>query len=232
MNISGITQRLGEILLRKDDTQEIDFITWTATAVMHCTSLEEDIYTLREKYEEQIHVIEKLNQQLEELINAKIEHESLLLEKFRDLLNAKKLKIRDQQRLLASTNVNPNKGKRIRIIQSRRFVSLTSTFLKSYNPPTLGAHQVRDVLQKACQNAKQVALHPLMLLNQMMTEHLKMFPLITKARFLQRLRLSALIFLKRKTRMRTITIMTITWTLYQLPNPLKDLLSENPAECL
>lgn len=100
--------------MRKDDSQEIDFISWTATAVIRCTSLEEEIYTLREKYEEQSHVVGKLNQQLEELINAKIEHENLLLEKFRDLLNAKKLKIRDQQRLLASANVDPNKGMRIR----------------------------------------------------------------------------------------------------------------------
>ena len=109
-NILGITQRLGEISLRKDDSQEIDSIKWAATAVMSFNTVEKNMEDLRVKYEEQSLIIEKLSQQLEELIKAKIEHENALIGKFRDLLNAKKLKIRDQQRLLATAKVDPRKG--------------------------------------------------------------------------------------------------------------------------
>ena len=117
-NISGITQRLGEILLRKDESQEIDSISWTATAVMRSTTLEKQMEDLREKYDEQSRTVETLNQQLEDLIVAKLEHENALLKKFQDLLNAKKLKIRDQQRLLASAKVDPAKGMNLRLCTS------------------------------------------------------------------------------------------------------------------
>ena len=49
----------------------------------------------------------KLNEALEELVRLKIEHEDGLLEKFSLLLNEKKLKIRDQQRLLTGATVDP-----------------------------------------------------------------------------------------------------------------------------
>lgn len=96
--------------MRKDDSQEIDSIKWAATAVMSFNTVEKNMEDLRVKYEEQSLIIEKLSQQLEELIKAKIEHENALIGKFRDLLNAKKLKIRDQQRLLATAKVDPQKG--------------------------------------------------------------------------------------------------------------------------
>lgn len=53
--------------------------------------------------------VEELKSQLQELIKAKETDENQLLEKFRDLLNGKKLKIRQQQRLLASADVDPAK---------------------------------------------------------------------------------------------------------------------------
>jgi hypothetical protein len=43
---------------------------------------------------------------LDELIQAKKDDESALLEKFRDLLNEKKVKIREQQRVIASASVD------------------------------------------------------------------------------------------------------------------------------
>lgn len=106
-NISGITQRLGEISLKKDEDQEIDSISWAATAVTRSTDLEVEVKDLRGKYEEQGRMMERLNQQLESLIQAKIEHENSLLEKFRELLNAKKSKIRDLHRALAGVKVDP-----------------------------------------------------------------------------------------------------------------------------
>jgi hypothetical protein len=109
-NISGITQRLGEIALTKDEDIEIDPTAWAGIAVTRATNLEQEVRDLTVKYNEQGNTIQKLNQQLEDLVEAKIQHETALLEKFRELLNAKKLKIRDQQRLLASAKVDPQKG--------------------------------------------------------------------------------------------------------------------------
>ena len=112
-NISGITQKFGEIHLKENEHQEIDAISWCGAAVQRSTSLEIEVEDLRAKYKEQSRTIEKLNQQLEEFVGAKKTHEDTLLDKFRELLNAKKLKIRDQQRLLASARVDSKQAAKI-----------------------------------------------------------------------------------------------------------------------
>ena len=109
-NLSGVTQRIGKIPIKKDENQEIDTIGWVGTAVARSEILENELVGLKARSEEQNNVIQKLNQQLEDLINSKKANEDSLLEKFRELLNAKKLKIRDQQRLLATSKVDPSKG--------------------------------------------------------------------------------------------------------------------------
>jgi hypothetical protein len=53
--------------------------------------------------------IKKMEDALEELVKLKDAHENALLEKFSILLNEKKLKIRDQQRLLSASNVDPDR---------------------------------------------------------------------------------------------------------------------------
>ena len=105
-NISGITQKLGEIVFEKDETEELDIVRWAGTAVERSDKLEEEVRDLTFRYDEQSKRAEKLNDQLETLIKAKAEHEESLLRSFRDLLNTKKLKIRDQQRLLASAEID------------------------------------------------------------------------------------------------------------------------------
>lgn len=109
-NIAGVTQRVGEIPLRLDEEQEISLFEWTATAVDKTSDLKVALRDLNSKYQDQAQIIQKFNDQLEDLIQAKREHENSLMEKFRDLLNAKKLKIRDQQRLLATAKIDPQKG--------------------------------------------------------------------------------------------------------------------------
>ena len=113
-NVSGITQRLGEVTLGVLDEEEaserVELLDWVTVAVDRANLLEDKVEDLSLKYDEQGKAIEKLNQQLEELIEAKREHENSLLEKFQALLNSKKLKIRDQQRLLAGAKVDPHKG--------------------------------------------------------------------------------------------------------------------------
>lgn len=51
--------------------------------------------------------IDDLTAQLEDLVKAKKSHQDEMLRKFAALLNTKKLKIRDQQRLLAHSKVDP-----------------------------------------------------------------------------------------------------------------------------
>jgi len=109
-NISGITQRLGEIAFRQDNDEAIELYEWAAAAADTTTDLARAMRDLNTKYQAQADTIKKLNEQLEDLIQAKKQHETLLLEKFQALLNAKKLKIRDQQRLLAGAKVDPQKG--------------------------------------------------------------------------------------------------------------------------
>ena len=117
-NISGITQKLGEIVFTKDETEELDIIRWAGTAVERSNSLEEEVRELTFRYDEQSKRAEKLNDQLETLIKAKVEHEDSLLRSFRDLLNTKKLKIRDQQRLLASAKIDLKQAAKLKNARS------------------------------------------------------------------------------------------------------------------
>jgi hypothetical protein len=109
-NISGIHQRLGEVALKRDEDLEVDVTGWVSTAVERAASLEGKVSSLDRSLRQQEEVIRKLNQQLDDLVKAKREHEDALLGKFKELLNAKKLKIRDQQRLLATARVDSSTG--------------------------------------------------------------------------------------------------------------------------
>ena len=109
--ISGITQRLGTIGLHQDEAQAIELFEWAGIAAAATTALETEVATLSAKYQDQQKALIKLSSQLKDLTKTKEEHENVLLEKFMELLNAKKLKIRDQQRLLAGAKVDPDKGK-------------------------------------------------------------------------------------------------------------------------
>lgn len=117
-NISGITQKLGEIILNEDDKQELDIISWAGIAVQRSNELEDEVRELTSKYYEQSKMLESLNKQLDDLVQAKKRHEDTLLEKFRELLNTKKLKIRDQQRLLAGAKVDPKQAAKIESARS------------------------------------------------------------------------------------------------------------------
>jgi hypothetical protein len=64
---------------------------------------------LQIKYKEQQETLDKLNEHFKELNKAKADYETELFEKFALLLNEKKLKIRDQQRLLSCATVDPAK---------------------------------------------------------------------------------------------------------------------------
>ncbi|KAL8682724.1 MAG: hypothetical protein Q9186_001235 [Xanthomendoza sp. 1 TL-2023] len=122
-SISGIHQKLGEFSLSSDPNQSINILDWTSTAVLRAKNLESQTLSLQQKLTEQMAIAQKLNQQLEELIKAKKEHEDSLLEKCALLINEKKAKIRDQQRLLVIAKPDP---KKLKEVQSARQTSTLS----------------------------------------------------------------------------------------------------------
>ncbi|KAI4191698.1 MAG: hypothetical protein LQ350_008744, partial [Teloschistes chrysophthalmus] len=72
------------------------------------------------KLAEQTKVADKLRAQLEDLISAKQEHEDAILQKCAVLINEKKAKIRDQQRLLATAKPDPETLKKVQSAAARQ----------------------------------------------------------------------------------------------------------------
>ncbi|KAL2353273.1 hypothetical protein BJ546DRAFT_982213 [Cryomyces antarcticus] len=106
-NISGITQRLGTVTLDQHDEQEIALFDWCGLAAHTATAANADAVALTARCDALQKTIAQLTTQLDDLVTAKKEHEDALIAKFAELLNAKKLKIRDQQRLLAEVKLDP-----------------------------------------------------------------------------------------------------------------------------
>jgi hypothetical protein len=114
-NIGGITQRLGSIKLGQDDErEEVSPFDWVDTAVANGDELRNQLHQLQASISGQQDEMAKLNQQLDDLVQAKKQHEEELLKKFAVLLNEKKLKIRDQQRLLRGAKIDPAAAKTVR----------------------------------------------------------------------------------------------------------------------
>ena len=107
-NIGGITQRLGDIKLQQDDEkEEVAAFEWVDAAVATADDLRTHLETLQTSVDDQRQQVQSLSKQLDDLVKAKKDHEDELLSKFTALLNAKKLKIRDQQRLFAGARIDP-----------------------------------------------------------------------------------------------------------------------------
>lgn len=108
--IDSNQQRLGTIEL-KETVADDDFL-WDGLAAGAKLNAEarQHVNDLDAKLAEQIENNRKLQEQLKELIAAKEESEIQMLQKFTELLNAKKSKIRDQQRVLATAMVDEDKG--------------------------------------------------------------------------------------------------------------------------
>ncbi|PWY86322.1 hypothetical protein BO94DRAFT_624531 [Aspergillus sclerotioniger CBS 115572] len=116
--IHTITQRLGSIILRQDDEQAIQLFDWSAVAVTRADFLEQRLSTLQQQCHTAENTINQLSRQIEELISAKGRHEDQLMTNFTQALNQKKLKIRNQQRLLASAKVDMDEVGRDRAASS------------------------------------------------------------------------------------------------------------------
>ncbi|KAI4138673.1 MAG: hypothetical protein LQ341_004560 [Variospora aurantia] len=106
-SISGIHQKLGELSLAADPDTNINLFDWTSTAIARAETAQAEADDLQRRLATQTETMKQLHQQLEELIQAKKDHEDTLLQKFCILLNEKKAKIRDQQRILATAKPDP-----------------------------------------------------------------------------------------------------------------------------
>lgn len=93
------------------EEEQLDLMDLAGEAAQDAQKTADEILNFRQEADLNKEKISKLTEQLKGLEEAKLEHENALLAKFSQLLNAKKLKIRDQQRLLAGASVDPDAGK-------------------------------------------------------------------------------------------------------------------------
>ena len=112
--IDQITQKLGSIEL-KETEEEIQLFDWATSAVDQDRSLQEEVSALRSKSEADQATITALQARITDLVKAKGEHEEQLISKFAVLLNEKKLKIRNQQRILSTAKVDEDKLTRLKL---------------------------------------------------------------------------------------------------------------------
>ncbi|KAL6233904.1 hypothetical protein BDW75DRAFT_241619 [Aspergillus navahoensis] len=107
--IQTITQKLGSLTLHQDEERDIELFDWTNLAIARADILEQRFNSLLDRFRTAESTIKLLDNQLEEFISSKNQHERQLLAGFVQFLNEKKLKIRNQQRLLASAEVDSEK---------------------------------------------------------------------------------------------------------------------------
>jgi hypothetical protein len=103
-------QRLAALALKCDESQEIELFDWAGEAASAASAAEDEKAGLAAHSQSQAATIKQLEQRLDELTEARTEHENMLIQKFQALLNSKKLKIRDQQRLLDEQNASVSTG--------------------------------------------------------------------------------------------------------------------------
>ncbi|RFU81740.1 dna double-strand break repair and vj recombination xrcc4 [Trichoderma arundinaceum] len=100
--VQGITQRLGSIELKHDEDEGIELFAWCAESIDALAQSNVALAEAAAHAKELETTVAELKAQLDELVTAKQEDETTLLLKFRDLLNEKKVKIREQQKVLAA----------------------------------------------------------------------------------------------------------------------------------
>ena len=97
--------------LMQNDEQEIQLLDWCGMAIASSNVLEQRCRALQDRACAAEHMIDQLNDQLQQLLAAKEQHEEQLLANLVRLLNEKKLKIRNQHRLLNTAEPDPETGK-------------------------------------------------------------------------------------------------------------------------
>src|ERR1700677_3689696 len=93
-------QRLGVITLVEKE-EVVELYDWCGLTIKAKDKVSQELEELKAQLKTREEEAKKLDDALAEMIKVKNDHENELIEKFSLLLNEKKLKIRDQQRLLA-----------------------------------------------------------------------------------------------------------------------------------
>lgn len=104
-----LQQLFGQIVLKYDEDEPIDLFEWTCLSIKSANTLKSDVAASQASVKERDEQIRKLEETISEFTTLKKQNEDHLLEKFALLLNEKKLKVRDQQRIIASANIDPSK---------------------------------------------------------------------------------------------------------------------------
>ncbi|KAK0651349.1 hypothetical protein B0T16DRAFT_386796 [Cercophora newfieldiana] len=105
--VAGINQRLGTITLSYKEDEAIELFEWCGNAMLANEKLRTQLAEETAKLADlETHVLH-LRNQLDQLNLTKKADEDEMLEKFCLLLNEKKVKIREQQRLLSAAMVDP-----------------------------------------------------------------------------------------------------------------------------
>ncbi|KAM0325413.1 hypothetical protein ACHAQA_007399 [Verticillium albo-atrum] len=105
--VGDIAQRLGTLELKHNADEEIELFDWCGLAAGAVVQAHDTLASVTTKTNELEESVRQLRSQLDELLEAKKADETELLLKFRDLLNEKKVKIREQQKILATASVDP-----------------------------------------------------------------------------------------------------------------------------
>ncbi|KAL7944399.1 hypothetical protein V8C42DRAFT_326686 [Trichoderma barbatum] len=100
--VQGITQRLGSIELKFNENEGIELFQWCADSVGALAQSNVALAEAAAHAKELEATVKVLKSQLDELVTSKQDDETALLLKFRDLLNEKKVKIREQQKVIAA----------------------------------------------------------------------------------------------------------------------------------
>ena len=98
---------LGSIALPPAEDEEIELLDWTAAAAQSWAASQDEVAALRRTLADREAAFARLKAQLADVAAAKSAHEDALLVRFAALLNAKKRKVRDLQRVLAGAPVGP-----------------------------------------------------------------------------------------------------------------------------
>ncbi|KAK4043583.1 hypothetical protein C8A01DRAFT_43524 [Parachaetomium inaequale] len=118
--VAGINQRLGALTLNHKADEAIQLFDWCGAAALQREQFQETVVAEKAKVSDLEARISELRNQLDELTESKKTREVEILEKFCGLLNEKKLKIREQQRLLSIAHVDDSKLDAARASQATR----------------------------------------------------------------------------------------------------------------
>ena len=113
----SITTRLGSLTLIKKKKHELDVIRWTHVSCTHVSTLSTRLRNSEALVKSQRAQIADLEAQLENILLSKREAEDADYAKYAALINTKKLKIRDQQKLLATAKVDPTVAAKVRALR-------------------------------------------------------------------------------------------------------------------